>query len=366
MHRILGVYVMKYLRRLQNRNACLLRSLCILALSCLLVGCDVNLSTSGLTGGSGTSTTAIGTGVNGLNVIVEPDAGLDPVVNAIRGAKKSVWLEMYLLTNKTIVSALEEDANDGVDVRVMLEPDPTGVGSTQPKETRDKLNAAHVKAQFSDPAFSLTHEKGMIIDNSTAYIMTTNFTNAALGAGSGTLNREYDIIDTNASDVQAVAAIFQADWEHSTANFSDSNLVVSPVNSRNDFMTLIESARQTLVIEAEEMKDSSIEQALVSAERRGVKIEVILPAPSGSARDTNQSGINTIKDGGISVREDHHLYMHAKIIVVDGNEAFVGSENISTQSLDKNRELGLLISDSTVLGTLQQTFQTDWGQSKTV
>lgn len=358
---------MKHLNSMRTGKSHLLRYLCLLVFCCLLAGCNVNIDASGLTGsGNGTASTGIGTGANGLSVIVEPDAGLNPLVNAIHGAKKSVWLEIYLLTNKTIISALEEDANSGVDVRVMLEPHPTGVGSTQPKETRDALNAAHVKAQFSDPDFSLTHEKGMIIDRTTAYIMTTNFTNAALGVGSSTHNREYDIVDTSGADVQAVTAIFQADWDHSTASFTDANLVVSPVNSRNDFTTLIGSAKQTLLIEAEEMKDSSIEQALISAEQQGVKIEVILPAPSSSSSDSNKSGISTIKNGGISVREDHHLYMHAKIIVVDGQEAFVGSENISTQSLDKNRELGLLISDSTVLSTLQQTFQTDWDQSKTV
>ena len=44
----------------------------------------------------------------------------------------------------------------------------------------------------------------------------------------------------------------------------------------------------------------------------------------------------TIKQSGVQVREDPQLYMHAKIIVVDNKVAFVGSENISTQSLDQN------------------------------
>ena len=58
--------------------------------------------------------------------------------------------------------------------------------------------------------------------------------------------------------------------------------------------------------------------------------------------------------------------MHAKIIVVDGVKAFVGSENISSQSLDQNRELGIIVSDATVLSRLQSTFQTDWGVSQGV
>jgi cardiolipin synthase A/B len=347
---------------------------CLIGFCILLAGCQINVTLPTITSGSpGTSSSGScqsncnpGTGVNGLNVIVEPDNGVTPLVNAIDGATKSVWLEIYLLTNKNIISALEDDANHGIDVRVMLEPHPLGSGSVTPSETLDKLKAAGIKAQFSDPAFKLTHEKGMVIDNTTAYIMTSNFTNAALGTGSGLKNREYDIVDTNTSDVQAVATIFQADWNRSTASFNDSNLVVSPVNSRSDFTSLIGSARQTLLIEAEEMNDDAIEQAIVSAEQRGVKVEVILPSPGGSAEDSNQDGIDVIKKGGVVVHEDKHLYMHAKIIVVDGKEAFVGSENISSQSLDSNRELGLIISDNGVLNTLQRTFQIDWNASVTV
>src|SRR5205085_6584333 len=100
---------------------------------------------------------------------------------------------------------------------------------------------------------------GMIIDGNTAFIMTSNFSRSALGGSSGFANREYDIIDTNSQDVQAVSAIFQADWNHTTAQFNDSNLVVSPVNSRNDFTSLINSAHHTLLITNEEMNDSGIE-----------------------------------------------------------------------------------------------------------
>jgi len=196
--------------------------------------------------------------------------------------------------------------------------------------------------------------------------MTSNLTNAALGTGNSTRNREYDIVDTNAQDVQAVETIFQADWDHTTASFHDPNLVVSPVNARSDFNTLIASAKQTLLVTGKEMNDSGIEQDLVNAVQRGVKVEVILPAPSGSESDSNSKGIATIKQDGVSVREDSKLYMHAKIFVVDGKEAFVGSQNISTQSLDKNREVGIIVADASVLNTLQQTFAKDWAQSRSV
>ena len=343
--------------------------LVVVALCILLAGCDISISGPGTgTGGTGCQgNCTTGSGVQGVQVFVEPDAGEHPITDAIASAKKSVWLEIYLLTDRNVIRALEEAANRGVDVRVMLEPHPFGGGS--PSRTKDQLKAAGAKVQDSNPSFALTHEKGMIIDATTAYIMTSNFSRAALGGSSGSSgfrNREYDIVDTNPQDVQAVTAIFQADWDRTTAQFNDPNLVVSPVNSRNAFNALISSAHSTLLIEAEEMNDTAIEQALANAAQHGVHVQVILPSPSGSSGDSNSQGIAAIKQGGLQVREDPRLYMHAKIIVVDGQKAFVGSENISTQSLDRNRELGIIVSDAGVLHTLTQTFGQDWGDSQGV
>jgi cardiolipin synthase A/B len=345
-----------------------LNYLVVAAVCFLLVSCTGSL----LPGISNTpqcqSNCTVGSGIQGVHVFVEPDDGEQVITNAIRSAQKSIWLEIYILSDRNVIRTLEEASNRGLDVRVMLEPHPFG-GGTSPAKTIDALAAAGIKAQPTSSNFPLTHEKGMIIDDSTAYILTSNFSRSALGGSSGSSgyrNREYGIIDTNQQDVQAIDAIFIADWNHSSAQFNDPNLVVSPINSRNDFTTLINSAHSTLLIEAEEMNDSAIEQALANAAQHGVQVEVILPTANNSSGDSNSQGIATIKQGGMQVREDPQLYMHAKIIIVDSKIAFVGSENISAQSLDQNRELGIIVSDSSVLNKLQTTFQSDWGVSQSV
>ncbi|HYT33655.1 MAG TPA: phospholipase D-like domain-containing protein [Ktedonobacteraceae bacterium] len=338
----------------------------IVALCTLLAGCGFNLPASSNVSCQGNCTT--GPGVQGVQVFVEPDAGEHPITDAISSAKKSVWVEMYILSDRNVIRALEEAANRGVDVRVMLEPHPFGGGGS-PARTMDQLRAAGAKVEESSPSFALTHEKGMVVDNSTVFIMTSNFSRSALGGysgGNGFSNREYVIVDANAQDVQAIVSIFQADWDRTTAQFNDANLVISPFNSRYALMALINSAHSTLLVEGEEMNDSAIEQALMNAAQHGVQVQVILPAPQGSSGDGNSQGIAAIKQGGVQVREDARLYMHAKMMLVDGQKAFVGSENISAQSLDQNRELGIIVADQGVLQTLQQTFQQDWSDSNSV
>lgn len=340
-----------------------------MVLCALLTACTAAMPSGGGNSGSAQceSNCTIGSGVQGVKVFVEPDTGNQLIVNAIAEAQQSVWVEMYLLTDRTIINALEAAAHRDLDVRVMLESHPYGSsGTIAPTQTLDRLRAAGVKAQETSPDFALTHEKCMILDGNVVYIMTANFTRSALGGTSSVTNREYGIIDTKQQDVQAVQNIFNADWNRTNAQFDDPNLVVSPVNSRNDFTALINSAHSTLLIEAEEMQDNGIEQALVNAAQRGVKVQVILPSPGNSSSDSNSSGISVIKQGGVTVKEDARLYMHAKIIVVDGHTAFVGSENISTASLERNRELGIIVSEPSVLNTLQQTFQQDWNDSQSV
>ncbi|HEY5005382.1 MAG TPA: phospholipase D-like domain-containing protein, partial [Ktedonobacteraceae bacterium] len=259
-----------------------------------------------------------------------------------------------------VITALESAAKRGLDVRVMLDPDPYGVGTTEPAQTLSALSKAGAQTEDASSSFTYTHEKGMVIDGKTAYIMTCNFTLAALGGSSSTKNREYGIIDTETTDVKTVLGIFNADWKRASYTLTDDDIVLSPVNSRSDFVALINTAQSSLKIEAEEMQDSSVEQAIVNAQARGVTVQVILPSPASG----NTAGITTLKNGGVSVFEDTSYYMHAKLIIVDGTEAFVGSENISTNSLNNNRELGLLISKANVITTLASTFSTDLSQSK--
>jgi phosphatidylserine/phosphatidylglycerophosphate/cardiolipin synthase-like enzyme len=92
-------------------------------------------------------------------------------------------------------------------------------------------------------------------------------------------------------------------------------------------------------------------------------VRVILPAPSG--QDHDAPGIAIITTAGAQVHRlsQSYLYVHAKVIVVDGRRAFVGSENLSTASLDHNREVGVIVADPGAIQTLESTFDGDWAQA---
>jgi cardiolipin synthase len=56
--------------------------------------------------------------------------------------------------------------------------------------------------------------------------------------------------------------------------------------------------------------------------------------------------------------------MHAKLILVDGQRAFVGSQNFSTVSLDANREAGIIVADTAVVTELAGVAQGDWADAQ--
>jgi cardiolipin synthase len=336
-----------------------------LSLTLLLSGCGITLSTGVATPAPSfpqTTVSAVPAGrTNALQLFIEPEAGTAPILHAINSARQSILLEIYLITDTPVIHALQSAANRGVDVRVLLEPHPYGISHSSVARVMDELSSAGIAVRPTNPIFALTHAKTMIIDSQTAYIMTANFSKAALGGSSTTANREYLLADRNPTDVSAVTAIFNADWNRTTPTLADPQLVISPINARSDLTALIQSARKTLAIEDEEMYDTSSENALAQAAARGVHVEVILPASQSNTMGPDEQRLSA---AGVIIRHDARLYMHAKLILADNHEAFVGSENFSAESLDKNREIGLLITDNSIIQQLVQTFSQDWNMSQ--
>lgn len=299
---------------------------------------------------------ALGPGVQGVQLFVEPSAGAKPVTSAIAAATHSVWVEVYLLTDARVIAALEDARRRGVDVRVMLDEHPFGFDVVSPQRTLQTLTTAGIQAKFANSAYTYTHAKMLIIDGATLFILTANLSQSGLGGSSLARNREFGVIDTHGEDVAEAAAIFQADWNHTQPALHDTNMVVSPVNSRAKITTLIASAQTSLLVEDEEMYDTSSEDALIAAARRGVSVRLILPGST----DIGAADVARLKSGGVQLVYVSAPFIHAKVIVADGRLAFVGSENFSSTSLDENREVGLLLADTTALTTITTTIERDW------
>lgn len=282
----------------------------------------------------------------------EPTDGRDPILQSINNAQKQILLEVYLLSDKQIISALLNAKQRGVDVRVMLEEHPFGSGNLN-QQTAQTLEKNNISFEWTSSAFSLTHEKGMVIDGQKAFILTQNLTASAFDN-----NREYDIVDTNPDDITEEQQIFVSDWERKWYTPDRStHLIVSPLNSRAVLTALINSAQTTLDIETEEIEDPQIIHLLIT-KAHTVKESIIIP--TFSQLSANKQTADELTRAGATVKTISSPYIHAKLIIVDNKESYIGSINLSTQSMDNNRELGILITQSDVLTRLSDSFQNDF------
>jgi phosphatidylserine/phosphatidylglycerophosphate/cardiolipin synthase-like enzyme len=298
--------------------------------------------------------TAASSGEGVVGVFVEPDDGRKPILDELAAARSTVDLQVYLLTDNEIITALIDADRRGVRVRVMMEENPFGGPGSQP-EVFDRLQDSGVEVRWSPDPYRFAHIKTFVIDDAVAIIMNLNLTKSAF-----TNNREFAAITTRPGEVAEAAAIFEADWA-GAPDPPDGPLVVSPSSSRRELLELIASAQTSLDIYAEVVRDQEAVAAIVDAAERGVVVRLIVP----TERDENARELYFgLMDDDVDVRTVPGLYVHAKLIVADEQRAFIGSQNFTATSMDQNRELGLLIDDPGLLARLDQTFESDFANGR--
>lgn len=293
-------------------------------------------------------------GVRGL--IVLPDDGPDAILDEIDQAQSTIDLYVYLLPADEVLTALTDAHARGVSVRVILERDPFGGGNSN-QDAHDRLDAAGIDVRWSDQRFQFSHIKSFVVDHKVAVIMTLNLSWSAL-----TRNREFAVVSTMPKDVAEVSRLFEADW--SGGSFKPSgDFVTSPDNSRSVFRSLIDNAAGSIDIYAEVVRDADIRDRLVAASNRGVVIRILVPT---SPSEDDLLVYRELQVHGIQVKLLADAYSHAKAIIVDQAMAFVGSQNLTQTSLDKNRECGIVLSDHPNLDRLGAVFNADWDASMRV
>src|SRR5918995_1764180 len=111
-------------------------------------------------------------------VFIEPGDGRAPLLDEIRAARRSVDLEVYIITDDVILQSLEEAQRRGVNVRVILEEQPFGGGGGQ-EEIFARLENAGIAVRWGNPVFRFSHIKMLVVDDAVALIMNQNLTESA-------------------------------------------------------------------------------------------------------------------------------------------------------------------------------------------
>ena len=294
-------------------------------------------------------------------LVVEPDDGLAPVREFIESARRSLLIKQFTFTEPSLIEAAIGRRTDGVEVRVMLNAARSG-GDRANDETYEQLRSAGIDVQWASPKFYVTHEKSIVVDDSSAMIATYNLMMKYF-----TLTRDYGIITYDPAHIRQITEVFDADWEHIDVEPADSaGLLWSNSNSRYQMARFIDRAEKTLLVQHPKYVDAVILDHMAAAASRGVKVKVLCGGKHGISDwdilDTFAS-LRTLRRFGVKVHKQKNLRVHAKLIVVDDREALIGSMNIDRSAFDLRRELGVIIDEPSVVDRLRTVFESDWDAS---
>jgi Putative Ig domain/PLD-like domain len=292
-----------------------------------------------------------------LTLVTLPDQGENAIYNFVNSAASSINVTIYELKDTTLENDLVAKEKAGVTVRVILDQ----AQKTYDTAAYNTLTAGGVGVVYSSTSFTYTHQKTITVDGKESYISTGNFDTTYYAT-----SRDFGVLDTNAADVSAITAVFNADYAHTSITPSDgTDLVWSPTDSQTQLLALINGATKSLDVEQEEFSDTTLVNALVSALGRGVAVRVVLETQSDYSSEVSE----VEKAGGqvTGYTSTTGYYIHAKTIIADygtaSAKAFAGSENFSANSLNDNRELGLITTDSGVVSGLEAAFTGDFSGS---
>jgi len=295
------------------------------------------------------------------HLIVQPDDGTAPVIEFINRARSSLFIKQFTFTEPAIQQAVIDRHKAGVAVRVMLNAQRSS-GTRANDETFELFKAAGVPVQWSSPHFVVTHEKSIVVDEKIALIATFNLCEKYF-----TLTRDYGVIVEMPAKVAQIVEGFNADWDHREwLPAEDTGLLWSNNNSRLLMSEFIDRAEKTLEIQHPKFVDATVTERIAAAAQRGVHVRVLCGGKHGISEwdilDTFSS-LRLLHYLGVRVHKQKNLRLHAKLIIVDGEHALVGSMNIDRSAFDLRRELGTTITDPAIIEQLSAVFEDDWDHS---
>jgi phosphatidylserine/phosphatidylglycerophosphate/cardiolipin synthase-like enzyme len=268
-----------------------------------------------------------------------PDDGLAGTVAAIKQAKTSLDLTIFRFDRPEIEKALHAAVARGVKVRALVAHTNRG-GEKLLRKLEQRMLAGGVTVTRTGDELLRYHGKMLIVDNRTLHVMLFNYT--ALDARS----RSFAIMARNRALVAEAVRLFEADAARQPFSPPARQLVISPDNARTALSAFIRGARKELLIYDPKVSDSSMVRALQDRVGKGVEIRIL---GSVGKRGTR---LQCLKLAG--------MRLHARVIIRDGRQAFLGSQSLRPPELDIRREIGLIVKNAAIVRALRAVFEKDW------
>jgi len=305
------------------------------------------------------------------------DAFFSSILEAIRGAKASVNIELYIFAKGKIaerfVEALCAKAHEGIEVRVLVDSVGDRLG-----HLREQMKAGGVKFRVYKPVRlrsisktgDRTHRKIITVDGRIGFTGGLSIDDRWAGNARNRDEWRDTVVRLEGPVVLQLQRVFLENWLYTTGEFLDgegqfpvaqmagdmkAHAVGSSRTSQLSIAKLhyympIQAARDHIWIEnAYFLPDVDFKAGLVAAARRGVDVRVVVPGENTdlrAVRYASRHDYHELLKAGVKIYEFQPTMLHSKIMVVDGLWSSIGSINFTSRSMKSNAEANAAIYDT--------------------
>ncbi|MEY2490631.1 MAG: cardiolipin synthase, partial [Verrucomicrobiota bacterium] len=289
--------------------------------------------------------------------------------------------------------ALAERAQAGVKVNAILDAQGT---SKMGSENLSRLQSAGVNIEKYHSIFwwdirrfnNRSHRKLLIIDGKIAFVGGVGIANEWTGNAQSPEHWRDNHYKVAGPVVAQLQGIFMENWLKTRAVVLHGPEYFPPLaaagpylaqgfkssprlgdnNIRLMYLLAIASARKTLRIEnAYFLPDDLTRKELMTAAKRGVKVEVLMPGPhidQKLVRAASRRHWPELIKAGIKLYEYQPTMLHVKLMIVDDTFVSIGSGNFDNRSVRLNDEANLDVLNQSFAASQIRLFEMDKRQSR--
>ena len=326
-------------------------------------------------------------------------------LEAVRAAKKSIHLEVYLFlrgrAGDEALRVLTEKARAGVAVRIVVDR----IGSLMtPDSYFAELRTAGGRVYWYQPIawYTLkrfnnrTHRDILIVDGEVGFVGGVGVADYWLGPAGRGLPWRDTMVRITGDLVKGLQTSFAENWLEAAgevlpeADFAQERdaprvlpagasvgMVVNSTPSagrstraRLLFQVLVASARESIhICSPYFLPDRSLLAELERAARRGVPVTVLAPGKWNNhpiTRLGSRQRYGRLLKAGVQIYEYQPAMIHAKVFIVDRLWAVVGSTNFDNRSFGLNDEVNLAVLDARLAAELERDFAADLANSQAI
>lgn len=277
-----------------------------------------------------------------MELIVEPNHGAKPILQAVQSARKTLDLVIFRFDLKPLEKAIDAAVERGVAVRALIAHTNSG-GEKRLRQLELRMLDAGVTVSRTNGDLVRYHGKLMIVDREELHVYAFNYTTYDLRS------RSLGIATRDRRVVQEALRLFDADSLKQDFEPAVGGFVVSPENAREQLASLIRGAKKQLVIWDPKITDPQMLRLLHQRAKAGVDIRVI--------------GKIGKRGSELRVQKMPGMRLHLRAMVRDGDTAFIGSQSLRALELDARREVGLVVREPKIVRGILDLFEADWAKT---